>query len=107
MLQLLGLNFLKYVGGTTLILVLLIVLVSVMGGITYDTSTTDRSWGGWNLTINIHPGKCLENIQGRIENREKNKDDNTEPFLKLDRPEKGDLNDRKRILPPRPVNPGK
>lgn len=58
-----GAVFLKWFGGMAIILILLIILVSVMGGITYDTSATDRSWR-WN--INIHIGDALRAIRTRI-----------------------------------------
>lgn len=98
---LLGSRFLGFVGGTALILVLLIILVSVMGGMSYHYDTSDRSWGGWNFTINLHPGKIAESIQKKIEGRKL--DDDRKPLLN---PNLKDPRDRPRILPGKSGDPG-
>lgn len=64
---LLGANFLKYLGGFSLVLILLIVLASMIGGITYDTS--DRSWGGWDFSIQFHFGDTIRNLKEMIQER--------------------------------------
>ena len=72
-----GSGFLKYLGAFTLVMVLLIVLASLVGGITYDTS--DRSWGGWDFSITFNFGQLMEKMQER---RDQRKDGDWEPFFK-------------------------
>lgn len=95
-------KFIGYLGAFTLIMVLLIVLTSIMGGLSYHYDTSDSSWGGWTFTININPGQALENIQERIEGRKEDKKER-EPLLELKPKEP---NERTPILPIRPGDPG-